>query len=141
MSIDIRGLTPLLQVFDMPTSIAFYRDVLGFEVGGTSSPSPEDRYDWAALSHGGTWIMLNTAYEADQRPPAPDPARIAAHEDTGLFFRCADVDGAYDYLRSRGVEAEPPTTAPYGMRQLYLKDPDGYTLCFQWPDSQETREA
>jgi catechol 2,3-dioxygenase-like lactoylglutathione lyase family enzyme len=26
----VHGLTPLLQVFDMARSIAFYRDVLGF---------------------------------------------------------------------------------------------------------------
>jgi hypothetical protein len=32
MAIDVRGLVPLLQVFDMPTSIRFYRDVLGFEL-------------------------------------------------------------------------------------------------------------
>jgi hypothetical protein len=30
------GLTPLVQVFDMPTSVRFYRDVLGFEVVSTS---------------------------------------------------------------------------------------------------------
>ena len=28
MGIEIRGMAPLLQVFDMPTSIAFYRDVV-----------------------------------------------------------------------------------------------------------------
>ena len=28
-------------------------------------------------------------------------------------------------------------TAPYGMRQLYVSDPDGYTLCFQWPASEQ----
>jgi hypothetical protein len=22
--------------------------------------------------------------------------------------------------------------APYGMKQLYLRDPDGFELCFQW---------
>ena len=32
INIDIRGLAPLLQVFDMPTSIKFYCDVLGFEI-------------------------------------------------------------------------------------------------------------
>jgi hypothetical protein len=30
MAIDGRGLPPLLEVFDMPTSIAFYGDSLGF---------------------------------------------------------------------------------------------------------------
>ena len=38
MAIEIRGMTPLLQVFDMPTSIAFYRDVLGFDLVSTSKP-------------------------------------------------------------------------------------------------------
>jgi hypothetical protein len=31
-----------------------------------------------------------------------------------------------------GIEAREPAVAPYGMKQLYLKDPDGYELCFQW---------
>ena len=32
MPIEVRGLAPLLQVYDMPTSIHFYRDLLGFEL-------------------------------------------------------------------------------------------------------------
>jgi len=24
------------------------------------------------------------------------------------------------------------TVAPYGMKQMYLADPDGYGICFQW---------
>jgi glyoxylase I family protein len=32
---DIHGVAPLLQVFDMPTAIGFYRDVLGFKVWAT----------------------------------------------------------------------------------------------------------
>lgn len=35
-------------------------------------------------------------------------------------------------LRAHGVDVKPPTVAPYGMKQLYVRDPDGYTLCFQW---------
>ena len=38
MAVEIRGMAPLFQVYDMPTSIAFYRDVLGFEVVTTSTP-------------------------------------------------------------------------------------------------------
>jgi catechol 2,3-dioxygenase-like lactoylglutathione lyase family enzyme len=40
MALDVRRLTPLLQVYDMPTSVRFYRDVLGFEVVSTS-PRPK----------------------------------------------------------------------------------------------------
>ena len=68
MGIEIRGMAPLLQVFDMPTSIAFYRDVLGFEVVTTSKPGAE-RFDWPLLRLNGLELMLNTAYGEDSRPP------------------------------------------------------------------------
>ena len=32
MALDVRGATTLLQVYDMPASVRFYRDVLGFEM-------------------------------------------------------------------------------------------------------------
>ena len=132
MGIEIRGMAPLLQVFDMPTSIKFYRDALGFEVVTISTPRG-GHFDWALLRLNGVELMLNTAYEEDARPPAPDQARFAAHEDTCLYFGCPEVDAAYAYLRARGVAAKEPKVAPYGMKQLYLSDPDGYSICFQWP--------
>jgi glyoxylase I family protein len=131
MGIEIRGMAPLFQVFDMATSIAFYRDVLGFEVVATSPPRG-GHFDWALLRLSGVELMLNTAYEEDARPGAPDAGRVAAHEDTCLYFGCPDVDAAYTCLQARGVAAEQPKVAPYGMKQLYLRDPDGYSLCFQW---------
>ncbi len=77
--------------------------------------------------------MLNTAYEHEHRPSAPDPAHVAAHADTALYFGCRDIDAAYAHLCAKGVYAEPPKVARYGMKQLYLNDPDGYVICFQWP--------
>jgi hypothetical protein len=91
--------------------------------------------DWVLLRHAGVELMLNTAYEADSRPAAPDARRVHHHADVGLFFGCPDPEAAYEYLVSRGVKAEPPKVAPYGMKQLYVTDPDGYILCFQWPAS------
>lgn len=131
MSLGIGGFATLLQVFDMPTSLAFYRDVLGFHV---ASEVPADgRCDWVLLTRDGSELMLNTAYEAAERPPAPDPARVAAHKDVSLFFGCEDVDAAYLSLRERQVAVNPPTLADYGMKQLYLTDPDGYEICLQHP--------
>jgi len=135
---DIHGVAPLLQVFDMPTSIRFYRDLLGFEVFGRSGP--EDDCGWVGLRLNGSDVMLNTAYDVGERPPAPDPARMAAHGDTCLFFGCKDLDAAYQYLRARGVKLNEPKVAPYGMKQLWFSDPDGYGLCFQYPASQETHD-
>jgi glyoxylase I family protein len=131
MSLRIGSFATLLQVFDMPTSLAFYRDVLGFDV---VSEVPDDgRCDWVMLQLHGSELMLNTAYEADQRPLGPDRARVAAHADTALFFGCEDVDAAYATLREQGVATRPPIVTSYGMKQLYLVDPDGYEICLQHP--------
>jgi catechol 2,3-dioxygenase-like lactoylglutathione lyase family enzyme len=130
MPLTIRGLAPLLQVFDMPTSIAFYTGVLGFVVISTSQPGPQ--FDWALLKLNNVELMLNTAYESDARPPAPDPTRIAGHSDTCIYFGCPDVDAAYTFLRAKGLDIKEPVVQPYGMKQLYVRDPDGYMLCFQW---------
>lgn len=129
--IEIGSLCPLIQVFDMPRSLAFYRDLLGFEVVQASEPG--DAFDWGWLRLGGADLMLNTAHERDRRPAAPDPARVEAHADTGLFFGCRDPQAVHDHLRERGVEVRPPHVTGYGMRQLHLRDPDGYALCFQSP--------
>jgi catechol 2,3-dioxygenase-like lactoylglutathione lyase family enzyme len=124
----------LLQVFDMPASLHFYRDVLGFSEVEKSGQG--DKVGWAWLRHGDAELMLNTAYEDDQRPGEPDPARSAAHADTVLFLGCPDLDGAYSYLVAQGVKADAPTVRPYGMRQVNATDPDGYGLCLQWPMEQ-----
>lgn len=131
MAIEIQGMAPLIQVFDMPTSLRFYRDILGFEV--TNDSGRGDLSDWVMLQRGDSVLMLNTRYEADFRPAAPDPAAATAHHDTCLYLGCPNVDAAFAYLRESGLEIKPPKVAPYGMKQLYLHDPDGFGICFQWP--------
>ena len=107
MSIARRGLCPLIQVFDMPASLRFYRDILGFsEVQGT-----------------------------------PDPSRVAGHGDIILFLGCGDLDGAHAHLAANGIRADPPKVAPYGMKQLYLNDPDGYGVCLQSPTEPATQNG
>jgi glyoxylase I family protein len=129
--LGLGGFSPLLQVFDMPTSIAFYRDVLGFTVA--SDVLADAQCDFAMLSIHNTTLMLNTAYEADSRPSEPDQFRVAAHGDTSLFFDCANVDAAFEYLRGLGLSVAESVVQDYGMKQLYLKDPDGYEICLQHP--------
>jgi glyoxylase I family protein len=128
MKTEFFGVAPLLQVYDMPRALRFYRDVLGFQVVNQSHGGEE--FDWCLLSRGDAELMLNTIYESEHRPRQPDPRRTAAHGDTGLFFACRELDVAYEHLRTHGVNLQPPRVAPYGMRQLSFKDPDGYGICF-----------
>ena len=124
-------MTPLLSVFDMPRSLAFYRDILGFEVVRDSGSGDDSSWVWIRLN--GIDLMLNDQYEPGHVPDSELAERREWHHDTCLYFGSPDVDGMYDYLRSRNLAVEPPSVAPYGMKQLYLHDPDGYNICFQWP--------
>jgi catechol 2,3-dioxygenase-like lactoylglutathione lyase family enzyme len=132
IAMPIEGPTALLQVFDMPASLRLHRDVLGFAVE-MKSHATADESDWIMLKLDDSSLMLNTAYERGARPATADPARVAAHRDTGLFFGCDSADAVYAHLRDHGVPARQPTTTRYGMRQVYVTDPDGYELCFQHP--------
>lgn len=42
MTVEVRGVCTLLLVFDMPKSLGFYRDVLGFEVVATNDDDAGD---------------------------------------------------------------------------------------------------
>lgn len=139
MGLVIDGMAPLLQVFDMPRAIHFYRDILGFERVSDSGPvmrngettGDADDVDWCWLRRGTVDLMLNTMFEWDSRPPAPPKERVAAHNDTALYFGCADPHAAWEHLKAHGVDVNPPADQAYGMTQVYARDPDGYNLCFQ----------
>lgn len=131
MSIEIQDMTPLIQVFNMPRALAFYRDILGFEVVGDSGDGDDSSWVWLRLN--GSDLMLNDQYEPGHVPPECPPERVRWHDDTCLYFGCPDPAAMYEYLKSKGIELEPPKVAPYGMNQLYLHDADGYGICFQCP--------
>lgn len=131
--IQLDGMAPLLEVFDMPTSLAFYRDALGFTIKGDSGNGDESGWVW--LEKDGVEIMLNTQFDDGERPDERDAEREKWHRDTCIYMGCLDPDAAYEYLLSKSIALDPPQTAYYGMRQLYLKDPDGFNLWYQRPVS------
>jgi catechol 2,3-dioxygenase-like lactoylglutathione lyase family enzyme len=130
----IAGLCPLIQVFDMLESVRFYCEQLGFEIEQQSPivERPYLHFNWALLKRGDVALMLNTAYEADERPTSRDIGRAAAHQDTILYFDCPEVDKAYALLRSAGFDIDQPTVN-HGMKGFHFADPDGFGLCFHWP--------
>lgn len=134
MGIEFDGLCPLLQVYDMPASLAFYVGVLGFESVAASDEvdTPEGRFaHWAWLRRGSAELMLNTAYDEGERPPERVAAQQRWHHDICLYLGGRDLDAAHAALIAGGVEVSPPSETAYGMRQLYFSDPDGYMLCLQ----------
>jgi predicted enzyme related to lactoylglutathione lyase len=127
-------MVPLLQVFDMPSSLRFYVDILGFKVEQSSGSGYD--VDWVLLRLNDMEIMLNTAYEKLMRPANPDLSRKTAHNDTSLYFGCPDIEKTYSYLSQQGVDLKKPELTGYGWRALNFTDPDGYHICMHWPVKQ-----
>ncbi|MGD0891390.1 MAG: VOC family protein [Terracidiphilus sp.] len=108
MPIDMQSLCPLLAVYDMATSLRFYRDLLGLEIHASSNPEPDGHIDWAWLRRNDANLMLNTMFERSHRPSEIDPIRVAAHGDTQLYIACQDLDTAAQHLQVAGITSKGP---------------------------------
>lgn len=118
---SVETTVPLLVVSDIERSMRFYRDGVGFSV--ERHWAPDGHVAWCWLSLGGASIMLQQAEPGDR----PGAGGIT------LYLLCADADEVHAELVRRGTEAAAPEVAFYGMKQVHLRDPDGYALCFESP--------
>ncbi len=125
MALVLDGIAPLLHVTDIARSVAFYRDILDFELVATA-PRGAAHYDWCMLVHGELAIMLSV--ESTARAASSD-----ATSRVSLYFSCNDVDALHRLVEARGLLVAAPVVTQTGMRQLWLVDPDGVELCFQHP--------
>ena len=116
---------PLLTVQDIEHSVAFYRDHLGFAVCGRAADA-DGRLFWCRLERGGSSLMLQQADKEDG--PTEDRGRGVA-----LYFICDDVDAVHAELAAFGLRVEAPRVTTYGMKQLFVPEPDGYEICFESP--------
>jgi uncharacterized glyoxalase superfamily protein PhnB len=124
----VRELVPLLFVDDIQSCVAFYVDKLGFTMQGTWEP--DGKLTWCKLRRDGSAIMLQLATDEDG---------AAGERGRGIifYFNCRDVDAMYAEVVARGLAVNVPRVVFYGEKQLSLRDPDGYSLCFQSPAARE----
>ena len=114
------GITGLAQVAlnvkDLDSAVAFYRDVLGLPFLFSAPPS------LAFLQCGSTRVMLN----GDPNAPAPAGGPI-------LYYAVGDTRAAFDAISARGapVKEAPKPIAKVGGREVWLgftEDPDGHPV-------------
>jgi uncharacterized glyoxalase superfamily protein PhnB len=120
----VRAIWPLLLVREFRRSLEFYRNQLGFEPVEQARDG-EDVY-WCRLVRGGATLMLQQA-ESEDAPLAPGTRGVL------LYVVCAEVDDLYREFQSRGLVMSPPQITHYGMKQIFVPEPDGYALCFESP--------
>lgn len=141
---DRNGMAIGITCKDMPASVEFYRDRLGFTM--KESWPDEDAPQWCNMVLGGQSVMLGGAVDPDtvESMCGGDPADVelyrAMAEDyrdhrcgVGLhiYLEVQDVD-AYDAeIRGKGVTPlRDPKSQFYGIRETHVIDPDGYRLVF-----------
>ena len=113
---------------DPDASLAFYRDMLGFEV----------RND---VEYGGLhWITVGPADQPGMsivlHPPAADPGITEDERRTiiemmakGTYghinFATKDLDGTFERLQAGAEVVQEPIDQPYGVRDCAVRDPAG----------------
>jgi catechol 2,3-dioxygenase-like lactoylglutathione lyase family enzyme len=120
---------------DPDAALAFYRDILGFEV----------RND---VEYGGMhWITVGPADQPGTsivlHPPAANPGitdderrtigeMMAKGTYAGINLATADLDGTFERLQASGAEVvQEPIDQPYGVRDCAFRDPAGNLLRIQ----------
>ncbi|MFF1909518.1 VOC family protein [Kitasatospora sp. NPDC058218] len=114
---------------DPDASLAFYRDILGFEVRKDVGYGDMRWITVGPVDQPGTSVVLE--------PPAADPATtdeerrtIAEMMAKGTYARLVlatdDLDATFARLKAGGAEvAQEPTEQPYGTRDCAFRDPAG----------------
>lgn len=118
MSATITGTRHVLAVPGLKRAVAYYRDLLGFdllwEVPG----------QWACLGRDRASVMLGEC--PDEVPPSAlgDHAYFA-------YFEVDDARALFDELRGRGVTLRSEIEdQPWGQREFAVETPDGHRIMF-----------
>ncbi|MFG2679294.1 VOC family protein [Streptomyces sp. NPDC048392] len=132
---DISIHTTVLPHDDPDASLAFYRDVLGFEV---RKDVGNGRMRWITVGPAGqpdTSLLLS--------PPAVDPGITDAERRTiaemmakgtygWILLATKDLDGTFERVRAGNAEiVQEPTEQPYGIRDCAFRDPAGNQIRIQ----------
>lgn len=111
---------PVLQVADVPASAAWYRDRLGFEIGGLWGEPPA----FAIVGRGAVTVFLDASRAAAGEP-------LPVNQYWAAYIYVDDVAALIDEFRERGTTPlRGPEDTFYGCREVDVRDLDGYTICF-----------
>jgi len=123
---------------DAQASLAFYRDLLGFEVRNDVEYNGLHWLTVGPAAQPGTSLVLH--------PPAMDPGitdderrtvaeMMAKGTYASLNLATKDVDSTFEQLQAGDAEVvQEPTDQPWGVRDCALRDPAGNLIrIFQVP--------
>jgi catechol 2,3-dioxygenase-like lactoylglutathione lyase family enzyme len=134
---DIRVSHCFILVDDHEKALAFYRDVLGFEVRNDVS---FEGMRWVSVASP-SQPELEITIETVDSNPAASPEDKEKHADLlakgmlrGLIFTTDDVDAAFAHIKASGAEVlQEPVDQAYGVRDCAFRDPAGNMIRLNQP--------
>ena len=132
-----------LMVTDMGASLRFYHEVLGLTVAFTvdsaqntdMSGAVSDTAVFASLRAGESELMLQERANLAEDAPMVTATTPPAGTFT-LYFRVDDVDAVVDRLAEGHEVVKPLQTTWYGMKEIWVRDPDGYVVTIGSPEGE-----
>jgi predicted enzyme related to lactoylglutathione lyase len=126
---DLTIATTFLPHMDPDASLAFYRDVLGFEVRNDVGGGP---MRWITVGPPGqpaTCIVLEPPY-ADPSVSDDERGTVVEMMAKGTYARIIlstkDLDATFASIQATGADVvQEPTQQPYGVRDCAFRDPAG----------------
>ncbi len=112
-NVRVRIQTITIPVADQDRSLAFYRDVLGFEVRADTAYGDAR---WLSVAPEGSSVDFTL------HPPFPGQA--APGWQQGIVLHTDDIAGVVGALAAAGVEVTGPEQVGWGV-QAQFADPDG----------------
>ena len=120
-SLRLRSAGPSFTVNDIQTSLAFYRDVLGFTV--------KDRWEQDGALHGVELVAGKVTFWLGQDDWKKGRDRVKGQ---GFRMYCGttqDIDTLARRIEAGGgTLVEKPTDRPWGGRDFAVVDPDGFKI-------------
>lgn len=129
----ISGISPFFIVADVPATLSFYRDMLGFHVT-FRGPAPDDEF-FGIVRRDGAMIMVKALGEVSDGKevvvePVPNYRRTPA-SSWDAYLEVPDPDALSAEFASRGVRFSVPLgDNDDGLRGFVIEDIDGYGLYF-----------
>lgn len=126
---SITEIRPMLAVRDLPGTVRFYVEKLGFECTSLFGNPPV----WAELARDGLSMMFNAPPPEDVKRDVPRRSK-----DYQIFYMNSDdVVALRAEFASRGVAVSDLRVTVYGMKEFEVRDPDDYWLWFGQPSDEE----
>ena len=130
---EISGIAPLFIVSNVPATLEFYRDRLGFDIT-FQGPEPDDIF-FGIVRRGAAMIMFKDVGVDSLPNYTRDVKKGIARWDA--YLHVSDADALATEFSSRNIEFSVPLRdTEDGMRGFELKDADGYVLFFGCPRPQ-----